>query len=95
MLEGRGRRQRIEFLRGEDLTNWQALFLASQAVEDYYSDRPSLKDDITTILSSLLEAGIKDEIPIYDEEEIHDNCTVQIWRNSHTGQTSIGWWKNE
>ncbi len=29
----------------------------------------------------------------YDEEEIHPNCTVQIWRNSKTGEVSIGWWK--
>jgi hypothetical protein len=32
---------------------------------------------------------------IYDIEEIHPNCTVQIWRNSQTGEESIGWWPNE
>ena len=32
---------------------------------------------------------------MYDEEEKYDNCTVQIWRNSKTGDESIGWWKNE
>ena len=31
----------------------------------------------------------------YDEEETHTNCTVQILRNSITGETSIGWWENE
>ena len=31
----------------------------------------------------------------YDEEEIHPNCTVQIWRDSSTGACSIGWWDNE
>lgn len=35
------------------------------------------------------------EIPIYDREEIHHNCTVQVLRNSFTGQTSVGWWKEE
>ena len=35
------------------------------------------------------------EIPIYDREEIHHNCTVQVLRNSITGQTSVGWWKEE
>lgn len=34
-------------------------------------------------------------VSIYDQEEVHPNCTVQIWRNSVTGQTSIGWWDNE
>ena len=35
------------------------------------------------------------EINIYDEEEIHTNCTVQILRNSATGETSVGWWEND
>ena len=35
------------------------------------------------------------ETNIFDEREIHTNCTVEIWRNSVTGKTSIGWWDNE
>lgn len=35
------------------------------------------------------------ETNIYDEEEIHENCTVQILKNSVTGETSVGWWENE
>lgn len=35
------------------------------------------------------------ELNIFDEEEIHTNCTVQILRNSITGEVSIGWWENE
>ncbi len=31
---------------------------------------------------------------LYDEQERHENCTVEIWRNSLTGEVSIGWWKN-
>lgn len=31
---------------------------------------------------------------LYDQEEIHRNCTVQIWSNSVTGEISIGWWEN-
>ena len=38
---------------------------------------------------------IPTETNIYDEEEIHENCTVQILRNSVTGEESIGWWENE
>ena len=33
-----------------------------------------------------------DSIGVFDEEEIIHNCTVQIWRNSVTGEVSIGWW---
>lgn len=29
---------------------------------------------------------------IYDIEEIHHNCVVQVLRNSVTGEISIGWW---
>ena len=41
------------------------------------------------------EWHIPTETNIYDQEEIHENCTVQILRNSVTGETSIGWWKEE
>lgn len=34
------------------------------------------------------------ETNLYDEEEIHENCTVQILRNSVTGEESVGWWIN-
>ena len=33
------------------------------------------------------------EIPIYDQEEIHHNCTVQVLYSSYTGDYSVGWWK--
>ena len=35
------------------------------------------------------------EINLYDEVETHTNCTVQILRNSVTGEESVGWWENE
>ena len=42
------------------------------------------------------ELAAKDiNVPIYDEEEIYHNCTVQVWRNSKTGEVSIGWWKED
>ena len=34
------------------------------------------------------------EVNMYDVEEIYDNCTVQILRNSATGEKSVGWWRN-
>lgn len=36
-----------------------------------------------------------DSMSVYDREEIHPNCTVQILSNSITGEVSIGWWDNE
>ena len=35
------------------------------------------------------------ETNIYDSEEIHHNCTVQILHNSVTGEQSIGWWEED
>ena len=35
-----------------------------------------------------------DSIGIFDEEEIHTDCTVQILRNSVTGEYSVGWTEN-
>lgn len=35
------------------------------------------------------------QMSVYDQEEIHPNCTVQVWANSFTGDVSIGWWDNE
>ncbi len=33
------------------------------------------------------------EVNIYDQEEIHHNCTVQVLTNSVTGEVSVGWWE--
>lgn len=34
-------------------------------------------------------------INIFDEREVHTNCTVEIWHNSITDEYSIGWWEND
>lgn len=34
-------------------------------------------------------------INMFDEEEIIHNCTVQILRNSVTGEVSVGWWPED
>ena len=35
------------------------------------------------------------ETNMYDQEEVHPNCTVQVLRNSVTGEVSVGWWDNK
>jgi len=46
--------------------------------------------------SSLPEDDITDiHVALYDECEIHRDCTVEIWRNSVTGDSSIGWYPND
>ena len=41
-----------------------------------------------------METAEKIELNIFDEEEIHPDCTVVIWRNSITGEESVGWYEN-
>ena len=36
-----------------------------------------------------------DSIGIYDVVEEYPNCTIQILRNSITGEESIGWFNND
>ncbi len=33
-------------------------------------------------------------VAFYDVVEEHDNCHVQVLRNSQTGEVSVGWWPN-
>lgn len=40
-------------------------------------------------------ADIDADIPVYDKEEIYENCTVQVLTNTETGEVSVGWWQNE
>ena len=35
------------------------------------------------------------ESNVYDEEELHYPCTVQVLRNSITNDVSVGWWLGE
>lgn len=38
---------------------------------------------------------VQSAISFFDQEEIIENCTVQILTNSKTGEVSVGWWRNE
>lgn len=33
------------------------------------------------------------DISLYDECERHEHCVVEIWKNSVTGDVSVGWWR--
>lgn len=35
------------------------------------------------------------ETNLFDVEEIYPDCTVQVLRNSITGEVSVGWWPND
>ena len=35
------------------------------------------------------------ESNLYDECTIYTNCTVEVWKNSVTGEISYGWYKTD
>ena len=35
------------------------------------------------------------EVSVFDRVERIENCTVEILTNTKTGETSIGWWRND
>lgn len=40
-------------------------------------------------------AVVQSAVSFFDQEEIVENCTVQILTNTKTGEVSVGWWRNE
>ena len=55
----------------------------------------SLVDTDATNCVNYREPTTQVRTNIFDEEEIHTNCTVQILKNSITGECSVGWWEND
>lgn len=47
-----------------------------------------------TICSDFIRDTIV-ESNIYDKEETYYDCTVQVLKNSITGETSVGWFRND
>lgn len=54
-----------------------------------YEDTGLEPDEIDRVKKHEIEVGI------FDQEEIHENCTVQVLTNSVTGEVSVGWWEEE
>lgn len=62
---------------------------------EWYLEHENLSEEEKQAFQMAIDA-LKDEprIDDYDTEEIYENCTVQIWENTKTGDVSIGWWQN-
>ena len=52
--------------------------------DDFYIDKDDPRIEVDII------DGV--ETNVFDKEEIHHNCCVQVLSNSVTGEVSIGWW---
>ena len=57
-------------------------------------------DDFMKIIESELVIPEEEKITnietnMYDKSTIYTNCNVEVWENSITGETSVGWYKTE
>lgn len=65
---------------------------ALQHIEKYcehFKDRSRFVELPCNKINAIVESNI------YDEEEVYYDCTVQVLRNSITGETSVGWFRND
>lgn len=83
----------IKFLDNEG--DKQCFQLCAECYAECYNDFVAFLAQDPNIKGKLAPRGTPYEVFIYDEEEIHENCTVQILKNSVTVEISIGWWENE
>lgn len=83
------------------MTNAEAIKILSETPVAYPDpDAQSIWDEALSMAISALEKQegkkpITVETNIYDTEEIHHGCTVQVLRNSVTGDVSVGWWQEK
>jgi len=69
----------------ENIWDWSLLADYDDSDFFYVFDEKDIREMIKRLNLCLTNSGV------YDEEEVHHNCLVQIWRNSETGEESIGW----
>ena len=65
---------------------------ALQHIEKYcehFKDRSRFIELPYNKINAIVESNI------YDEEEVYYDCTVQVLRNSITGEISVGWFRND
>lgn len=65
---------------------------AADTIERLIAENARLKAEVDETREGNMN-GI--ETNIFDECELHPNCTVEVLRNSITGEISIGWWDND
>lgn len=82
------------------LSDWQYSEAPDERMNSAeYHDAQIVYDTLEKVwemVSKLPEASQERvDVPFYDQEECYHNCTVQVLKNSKTGECSVGWWKNE
>ena len=68
--------------------------LSEWAEENIWEVPIDLPDRLKQAANALEYAQNGVDTNLYDQKEVHENVTVEVWRNSYTGKASIGWYKN-
>ena len=68
--------------------------LAEWALANEWETPIDLSDGLTEAANALEYAQNGVDTNLYNEKEVHKNVTVEVWRNTYTGKTSIGWYEN-
>mgnify|MGYP007101876401 CR=1 FL=1 len=63
-----------------------ALMAAAKRTEKSRQEEPQAEDT---------GADMDISMSLYDQEELYPDCTVQVLTNTVTGETSVGWWRND
>lgn len=74
------------------LTLYRRLDKAKKRIKELSAENKALREQIAAPTFVANGEILSVEPNIYDQEERHENCTVQILRNSITGAYSFGWW---
>lgn len=51
-------------------------------------DLKLMLDDVDSLVNNAREEDT------FDLVETHHNCTVEVWKNTRTGEISVGWYKS-
>ena len=57
-------------------------------------EETGIEDEMASDCEKGTEERIEDNIEYFDRSDIYPDCTVQVLTNTETGETSVGWWKN-
>ena len=76
------------------LTNVEAIEIL-RGIAEFFGRDCLPNNAIDAINMAIYALEEQTTIELYDQEEIHENCTVQVLRNSVTGDVSIGWWEGD
>ena len=88
-------RLKYKYTCEEEYTYSNELLLVNSAFGyEWNNDWHEGQEDVE-VLGWLRIDEVKIPTSLFDKREVHENCTVEIWESSETGEVSIGWWENE